>query len=157
MKTILLKIWRELPFSYPVRLYAQRIFTQNYLVGIAGAIFNQKGQILLLKHSYRKEYPWGLPSGWLKRGEQPKQALMREIKEETGLEVRIGSPLIVESDELWPRLDIVFSGVIENGSFVVSSEVLETQFFDVGELPEILPSQARIIEIAARSRMLKDK
>ncbi len=44
-------------------------------------------KILLLKHTYRDKYPWGIPSGWLKRGEQPMEALQREIKEETGMVV----------------------------------------------------------------------
>ena len=97
IKRILLNIWRELPLSYPIKFYWQRLFTRNYLVGVAGVIFNQEGQILLLKHSYRKEYPWGIPSGWLKRGEQPHKALIREIKEETGYEVDIRNPLIIEA------------------------------------------------------------
>ena len=108
IETILLKIWRELPLTYSLRFKIQRLFTQKFLVGVAGVIFNQEGQVLLLNHAYRKEYPWGLPSGWLEAGEQPGNALIREIKEETGLNARILQPLLVEADNIWPRLDVLY-------------------------------------------------
>ena len=85
MKSFLLKIWKALPNSEILRGSLIWLITQKFLVGVVGVVLNDAGQILLLKHTYRDKYPWGLPSGWLKRGEQPMDALKREIKEETGI------------------------------------------------------------------------
>jgi ADP-ribose pyrophosphatase YjhB (NUDIX family) len=84
MKSFLLKIWKALPNSEILRGSLVWLITQKFLVGVVGVVLNDVGQILLVKHTYREKYPWGLPSGWLKRGEQPMEALKREIKEETG-------------------------------------------------------------------------
>jgi len=149
LRNILLKIWRTLPQAYWLRFSIQRLFIQNFLVGVAGAIFNQAGKILLFKHSYRKEYPWGLPSGWLKKGEQPGEALIREIKEETGWDARIVRPLFVKADDVWSRLDVIFICEMinspENRTFTPSYEVIEAKFYATTALPLLMPSQKRII------------
>lgn len=52
-----------------------------------GAIMRQDGKVLMLD---RKNIPWGwaCPAGHIKDGETPAQALIKEVKEETGLAVR---------------------------------------------------------------------
>jgi ADP-ribose pyrophosphatase YjhB (NUDIX family) len=119
---------------------------------VAGIIFNDRGEVLLFKHSYRKEYPWGLPGGWLKKGEQPGDGLTREIQEETGLRVRIEKTFLVEADPSFPRLDIILIGIVEEGTFRASQEVTAAQFFPLADLPEILPGQERLIQRAINSR-----
>ena len=68
MKSFLLKIWKALPTSEILRGSLVWLITQKFLVGVVGVVLNDVGQILLVKHTYRGKYPWGLPSGWLKRG-----------------------------------------------------------------------------------------
>jgi ADP-ribose pyrophosphatase YjhB (NUDIX family) len=61
----------------------------------AGAIFRDAdGGILLVKPSYRET--WEIPGGGLEHGEDPWAAAVREIKEETGLELRPGRLLAVD-------------------------------------------------------------
>jgi len=49
-------------------------------------IFNPEGKILLIKsHKWKNKYI--VPGGRVELGERPKDALKREIKEETGLNV----------------------------------------------------------------------
>lgn len=61
----------------------------------AGAIFHDAdGGILLVKPSYRET--WEIPGGGLEHGEDPWAAAVREIKEETGLELRPGRLLVVD-------------------------------------------------------------
>ena len=43
----------------------------------------KKGELLLVKNSYRRKYT--LPGGYIKVGESPKAAAVRELKEEVGL------------------------------------------------------------------------
>ncbi|GIK11290.1 MAG: hypothetical protein BroJett001_33560 [Chloroflexota bacterium] len=109
-----------------------------------------------MNHSYRKEYPWGLPSGWLKKGEQPKVAIEREIAEEIGLKVQVVKPLIIESDNEWARLDLVFLCNFVDGEMKSSDEVSSAKFFPVNNLPKVLPSQLRIIQEAVSSSLDKN-
>ncbi|HSF02618.1 MAG TPA: NUDIX domain-containing protein, partial [Solirubrobacterales bacterium] len=53
--------------------------------GVAAVIVNAAGQVLLQRRSDDGE--WGLPAGGLEPGEEPAEALVREVREETALEV----------------------------------------------------------------------
>src|ERR1041384_5757116 len=69
-------------------------FTHTRFTVTAGAvIFNDQKQVLLLKHRFRAGSGWGLPGGFLERGEQPIDALRRELREEIGLELEDGEGL----------------------------------------------------------------
>ena len=52
-------------------------------------MFNDKGQVLMVEHVFRPDFAWGLPGGWVERGEDPAQAVQRELKEELNLTVRV--------------------------------------------------------------------
>ena len=146
MKVFLLKVWKSLPDSELLRGILIWLITPKFLVGVVGVVINQSKQILLLKHTYRHKYPWGLPGGWLERGEQPMQALQREIMEETGMTIEVVRPLIVEGDEDWPRVDLIFLCRVINDEFSSSDEVFSAKFFTLLEIPEIMPSQKRLIQ-----------
>lgn len=145
MKVFLLKVWKSLPDSELLRGILIWLITPKFLVGVVGVVINQAQEILLLKHTYRHKYPWGLPGGWLKRGEQPMQALQREIKEETGMTVEVLRPLVVEGDDDWPRVDLIFLCRMVDDEFSSSDEVYQAKFFALADLPHILPSQKRLI------------
>lgn len=52
-----------------------------------GIVFNNKGQVLLTKHSQNKH--WSFPKGLIDPGQTPEQAAIREVKEEGGVEAEI--------------------------------------------------------------------
>lgn len=56
-------------------------------VGADAAIFNEKGEILLMDRVDGSG--WCLPCGWVDPNEKPSQAAIREVKEETGLDVAV--------------------------------------------------------------------
>ncbi|MBI2029065.1 NUDIX domain-containing protein [Candidatus Gottesmanbacteria bacterium] len=74
MKTLLSKIWRALSFPKAIQLSVMRIFQGKFLVGVTGVIFNEKDEVLLFKHTYRKTQ-WSLPGGYLKSKEHPFEGL----------------------------------------------------------------------------------
>jgi len=54
-------------------------------IGVQGALFDETGKILVEQRV--DDALWGLPSGWVEVGEGPAAAIVREFREETGLEV----------------------------------------------------------------------
>ncbi|MEM3775091.1 MAG: NUDIX hydrolase, partial [Candidatus Micrarchaeaceae archaeon] len=58
---------------------------------VAGAVvFNPNGRLLLIRH--RKLGIWVYPGGHLEDGENPMECAKREVKEETGIDIRIVDP-----------------------------------------------------------------
>jgi len=57
------------------------------------AIIQKGDKILILKQELKNSSVWDLPGGRVDYGESPYDTLIREIKEETGLEAKIKKPL----------------------------------------------------------------
>ncbi|MFD1888118.1 NUDIX hydrolase [Paenibacillus wenxiniae] len=117
---------------------------QSFLVAVLGVFTNDKGEVLLLRHSYREQEPWGIPGGWMEQ-EQPEEGLLREVKEETGLDVQIErlERAIRRSD---PNcVDLIFKGTVQEGTFLPSSEISEMMYCKVGEWPAGLPRSQQLI------------
>ena len=58
----------------------------------AGAIVFKEGKVLLIKNKSIKDKKvsfWGFPKGHLEKGEKSRDAALRELKEETGIEAEI--------------------------------------------------------------------
>ena len=60
-------------------------------VGAYGLYRDDQGRVLLTRNSGASEFPglWGLPGGGVEQGEHPDDAVVREFREETGLDVRL--------------------------------------------------------------------
>ncbi len=56
-------------------------------VGADAAIFDASGNILLMERSDNSG--WCMPSGWVEQNEKPVDAVIREVREETGLRVKV--------------------------------------------------------------------
>jgi ADP-ribose pyrophosphatase YjhB (NUDIX family) len=66
------------------------------LAGAAALLRDAEGRVLLVEPNYRKG--WALPGGTVEsdRGETPRQAARRETLEEIGLDLELGSLLVVD-------------------------------------------------------------
>jgi hypothetical protein len=58
-------------------------------VGTDAAIFNEHGRILLMQRADGSG--WCLPCGFVEPNESPAEGIIREVREETGLEIRINN------------------------------------------------------------------
>jgi len=154
VKTLLAKIWKVLRLSKGLQLRVMRFFQAQFLVGVTGIIFNNQNEILLFKHTYRS-HAWSLPGGYLKSGEHPREALEREIKEESGLVVSVDEPLKTRTDRDTARLDMCYVGVLIGGDFKPTHEVSEYGFFTQDKLPLLRKNQLLLIDEALKG--LKDK
>ncbi|NLB13869.1 MAG: (deoxy)nucleoside triphosphate pyrophosphohydrolase, partial [Gammaproteobacteria bacterium] len=78
---------------------------------VAAAITDPRGRVLLARRTVGRDLAglWEFPGGKVEPGETPEQALVRELREELGIEVRPGAPLIAVA-QAYPtkrlRLDV---------------------------------------------------
>lgn len=114
--------------------------------GAAAVILNKSGQILL--QSRADKDTWGLPGGCQELGEKFQDTVIREIKEETNLDVReedlelidIVSGSTRRND--YPNGDIVINNTAlyyvknYNGELKWDFESKELKFFDLNNLPK---------------------
>jgi len=152
MSNPLASIWRKLKLSKSLQLRIMGLIQDRFLVGVTGIIFNDKNEILLVKHTYRGT-SWSLPGGYLKGKEHPKEGLEREIKEETSLIVSADTRMKIRTDRETARLDITYSGVFIGGEFKASGEVSDAKFFAFDSIPLIRKDQLVFIEEALRKRV----
>ncbi len=156
MKLFLAKVWKFLNLPKDAQLFFMRFFQNQFLVGVTGIIFNERYEILLFKHTYR-QHPWSLPGGYLKSGEHPKEALEREIKEESNLVVSVDESLKTRTDRTSARLDLCYIGLFIGGEFTPSEEVLEYGFFSKDTMPLLRSNQVFLIEEAFQQKGIKAK
>jgi ADP-ribose pyrophosphatase YjhB (NUDIX family) len=150
MKILLAKIWKKLCLPKGLQLFVMRFFQDQFLVGVTGIILNNKREILLFKHIYRP-HAWSLPGGYLKSGEHPREALEREIKEESGLVVSVDEALKTRTDRETARLDLCYTGVLIGGDFVATHEVSDYGFFSQDKLPLLRTNQVFLIDEVLKS------
>lgn len=153
MKTFLAKIWKALHLPKGLQLFIMRFVQDQFLVGVTGVIFNEKNEVLLFKHTYRT-HAWSLPGGYMKAGEHPREAIEREIKEESNLVVSIDDSLKTRTDRDSARLDMCYTGVFIGGDFVPTHEVSEYGFFSQDTLPLLRKNQVFLIDEALKQRVL---
>lgn len=153
MISLLLKLWKKLGFSKNLQLKIIRLFQDQFLIGVTGVIFNTENKVLLFKHTYRKT-AWSLPGGYMNGKEHPKEALEREIFEESGLTTSIDWRMKVRTDRETARLDISYIGTYIGGEFTASPEVIEARFCSLNDLPPIRRDQLFLIEQAIEQRRL---
>ena len=135
-KKVLLQIWRILPAW--LQNILSRIIRPLFQVFAAAVIFDENKNILLVKSTYQRFHPWGLPGGSLEYGEHPEEAVIREVWEETGLNISIERLLLVNS-WLPDRVGLYYLCRIMDGTFHPTEEVSEYAYFSLEALPDIRP------------------
>lgn len=72
------------------------------LVFAGGCVFDERGRVLLQKRGDSGN--WGFPGGAIELGETPENAAIRELKEETGLDVVVNSLIGIYTDSVERQL-----------------------------------------------------
>jgi ADP-ribose pyrophosphatase YjhB (NUDIX family) len=149
-QNLISKIWRSLPAR--TRRWSMRLTHTRFTVTAGAVIFNDQKQVLLLKHRFRAGSGWGLPGGFLELGEQPIDALRRELCEEIGLEVEDVKVFAARSFSKPKQVEVLFRGRANGAVKSITMEVERAGWFSLDSIPEGLPRDQRsYIEQAAKT------
>src|SRR6266581_4548162 len=144
-------IWRHLPGS--VRRRLSRLGQSRFTVTTAAFIFDGDGRLLLLEHVFRPDSGWGVPGGFLTKGEQPEAGLRRELLEEIGLEVADVKLLFIRTLRRPPQIEMYFRAQPLGRAEPCSFEIKRADWFEIDALPEELSNdQRRLIKRAMDDR-----
>jgi 8-oxo-dGTP diphosphatase len=141
-KDIVSKIWRKMP-KY-VKYRAVRATQRKFTVSAGAVILNQKGEVLLLDHLLRPGSGWGVPGGFINPSEQLEEAVRREVREETGLEIE--NVKLIRVRTIYRHIEAIFLADGIGEPQVRSFEIKAVKWFPVDQIPtEMSYSQAEII------------
>ncbi len=138
-----MRVFRALP--EPVRQRAVRAASPSYTLGAQARIEREDGRVLLVKAAYR--WRWGMPGGLMDAGESPEEAVIREVKEETGLDVVVEPDPIVLVETSMQRVNFIYRAAPAPGAdpdalHAQASEILELGWFHPDEFPETNPDMS---------------
>ena len=118
------------------------------LVFSGGCVFDKDGKVLLQRRGDSNK--WGFPGGAIEIGETPEMAVVREFKEETGLDVKVSGLIGIYTDcnMEYPNGDkahsicIVYAVEMIGGQLKCDNlETVELKYFDLDEMPELFCKQ----------------
>ena len=129
----------------------------------AGALFtNTEDKILVVAPTYKSE--WEIPGGTVEESESPKNACLREVKEELGVDLPIGGLLALnyreESESVSELLLFLFDGGVLTDKQIGNvklppDELSEFRFLTLDEIKDkVLPSLYELIKSGLLQRKL---
>ena len=90
---------------------------------------------------------WAFPSGYVDRGEVVEHAAVREVKEETGLDVDLDGFIGLYSLEDSPVILAVYSAHVTGGNMQAGHDAQEAAWFAVGDLTDLpFPHDQQILD-----------
>ncbi|MBZ7397030.1 NUDIX hydrolase [Klebsiella grimontii] len=119
-------------------------YSIHYPRPAVGIVAMQDDKVLLIRH-YRyliDQVVWAIPSGGVDEGEDPREAALRELREETGWQAQRADEIIRynpsygSSDQLfitWLAHDLTWVGMDED-----QDEVMETGWFTLEEIGQLI-------------------
>ena len=143
-------IWRRLPRS--VRVWGGRALQPRFTVTAGAVVLDERGRVLLLEHVFRQGRGWGIPGGFLKKGEAPEDAVRRELREETGLEVESAQIIWARTLKHPSQVETLFvcrARAAGEELKLQNLEIKSAAWFASDELPSSLSrSQRQMIQLA---------
>jgi ADP-ribose pyrophosphatase YjhB (NUDIX family) len=148
LRDLLVRVWRA---AGPLQGWLAWRLNARFGVGVTGIVRSADGQVLLLRHRlWPDDTQWGFPSGFAERGERLQDTVVREVREETGLTVRVGRLAELRSG-LRYRVEVYYEASLVggiDGLVLERREILEARLFALDALPAAMPPLHR--ELARR-------
>lgn len=119
----------------------ETVYYDNPLPVVSAVVCNQKRELVLVLRD-REPYSgqWALPSGFVELNESVENAVIRELKEETGIDGYVTKLLDTFShnnehygDLIWVTFEVSW----QSGELKPGDDARETRFFHIDKLPEI--------------------
>jgi len=138
-----------------------RATSPTYSIG-AIALIEWEGRVLALRQTHRTGM--SLPGGLLERGEQPADAVVREVREETGLRIEPGDICATVFETQMRHIDVIYRVVCEHepevrpASEATAYDWLDPTDWDTcedGEWDDPDEATVRILEAARAARRTK--
>jgi ADP-ribose pyrophosphatase YjhB (NUDIX family) len=107
----------------------------------ACALVERDGRLLLVRRAREPDAgKWDVPGGFIDEGEPPEDAVRRELREETGLEIAVGAFFGVWTDWYGDAADAAYNVVLvwratAEGDPLPADDVAEARWFGRDELP----------------------
>jgi 8-oxo-dGTP diphosphatase len=116
-----------------------------FRIGVYALIFDDEGRVLL---GHRRDIDWwNLPGGGMEAGETVDEAICREVREETGLEVKVERLVGVYSKPQKQEVVLTFLCQVIGGTLHPTEETRESRYFAPGSLPSnTLPKHRQRVE-----------
>ncbi|MDR0370891.1 MAG: NUDIX hydrolase N-terminal domain-containing protein [Prevotellaceae bacterium] len=119
---------------------------------VRAVVFNENNEILLVQE--KADARWSLPGGWADVGFSPVEVAEKEVKEETGLDVKAKRLLAVLDKQKHPHppaahyvYKIFILCEITGGAFSQAFDILDKGFFKQGQLPPLSKERVLIEQI----------
>ena len=133
--------------------------SQNIKVAVDAIIFGYskcKLYSLLIKQKYGPfKGSWALPGGFVKDNEGLSEAVIRELKEETGIQLQFLEQLYTFGDDVQrdPRgqiISVAYFGTVNPDGMQLSptTDAEEAQWFPIREIPKLAFDHNQIIQVA---------
>lgn len=127
-----------------------RLTIGRFTMGAVGVVFDDDGRVLLVEHLFHRDFPWGLPGGWIDGGELPQDGVERELHEELGLITQAIQPVMVWRSLLWRNhIDMAFlmklDPTTDLNAIRLSAELVTFGWFALDDLPRIEANHRRVI------------
>ena len=134
----------------------RRLYPEKPMVGV-GVLIRDGDLYLLIKRAAEPDAGlWSIPGGLVEVGERAAEAVVREAKEETGLDVEIEEVLgvvdkIVRDDDSRIRFHFVivdYMAARKGGSLEASSDALDARWVRADEFPgyELSPTLVELLK-----------
>lgn len=144
LKRLLGFLWRKAPKV--VRRWGVRLTQPRFQVTAGAVVTDEEGRVLLLKHVFRPGSGWGIPGGFLEKGEQPHEAVRRELREETGLELETAKVAFIRALPRSSRVEIIYRCRARSARVKLDGyEIKSGDWFRPDELPQGLSADQRML------------
>ncbi len=144
LKGLLARVWRGSPRF--VKRAGVWLTQPRFAVTVGAVISDERGRVLLLRHVLRRGSGWGIPGGFLNAGEQPEDAVRRELREETGLELDAVELAFVRTLTHVRQVEAIFRARMSAARLSALSknfEIDRAEWFTLDALPEGLGRDQR--------------
>lgn len=150
-------IWREPPARHGPRLLVMAQRPDRPLIGVGVVVFKDDRVLLIRRGKAPRQGAWSLPGGRQKLGETVRAAALREVREETALDVELMGMLDVvdsltrdDQGELTHHYTLIdFLAVWRGGEAKAGSDAAAVTWADPGDLApfELWDETLRVIAL----------